>query len=306
MLRLEQRLQQQYPQWFRGHRARLARPLLRTLGRWSRFDDINGFLAGNGHLRGFAFLDAVAGHLRLDYSIDAQQLASIPASGRLLVVANHPSGALDALALLQALGRVRRDVRIVANDMLALIEPWTGCYCRCASSWTTGRRQPARGRAGVEAEHAWWCSRQAKSRGWACTECVTRAGARDSCASRATPARRCCRCGSPRAIRHCFMARLPCSSPRRPHCSPAKCMRAGRNHCGCMSAACCTSIRDANPPLRCATCVRPSMRSAPAADGRLDRNPWPRRSIPRRWSWPSPRPNCWAQPLTASRSAWRV
>ena len=58
--------------------------------------------------------------------MDACQLASIPACGRLLIIANHPSGALDALALLQAVGRVRRDVRIVANDMLALIEPLDG------------------------------------------------------------------------------------------------------------------------------------------------------------------------------------
>jgi putative hemolysin len=40
----------------------------------------------------------------------------------LLVVANHPSGALDALALLHLVGSVRRDVRIVANDLLGQVE----------------------------------------------------------------------------------------------------------------------------------------------------------------------------------------
>ena len=50
----------------------------------------------------------------------------IPARGRLLVVANHPSGALDALALLHCVGRVRRDVRIVANDLLSLVEALDG------------------------------------------------------------------------------------------------------------------------------------------------------------------------------------
>src|SRR3546814_18375914 len=49
--------------------------------------------------------------------------ARIPAKGRLLIVANHPSGALDALALLDLVGKVRRDVRIVANDVLSLVEP---------------------------------------------------------------------------------------------------------------------------------------------------------------------------------------
>lgn len=126
MLRLEERLQQRYPDWFRGRRARVVRPLLRTLGRWSRFDDIDAFLASHGHLRGFEFLAASRDHLQLRYDVDAADLARIPARGRLLVVANHPSGALDALALLDCIGRVRRDVRIVANDLLALLEPLDG------------------------------------------------------------------------------------------------------------------------------------------------------------------------------------
>jgi putative hemolysin len=126
MLRLEERLQQRYPDWFRGRRARVLRPLLRTLGRWSRFDDIDAFLSSHGHLRGFEFLAASRDHLQLRYEVDVADLARIPARGRLLVVANHPSGALDALALLDCIGRVRRDVRIVANDLLALLEPLDG------------------------------------------------------------------------------------------------------------------------------------------------------------------------------------
>ena len=124
--RLEQQLERRYPHWFSGRRASLTRPLLRTLGRWSRFDEIGEFLARNGNRRDFEFITAALGFLQADYRVDPQALASIPASGRLLIVANHPSGALDALALLDAVGRVRRDVRIVANDMLSLLEPLSG------------------------------------------------------------------------------------------------------------------------------------------------------------------------------------
>lgn len=123
---LEQQLERRYPQWFSGRRAGLTRPLLRTLGRWSRFDEIGAFLERNGSTRDFAFVTAALDFLQADYRVDPQALASIPASGRLLVVANHPSGALDALALLDAIGRVRRDVRIVANDVLSLLEPLSG------------------------------------------------------------------------------------------------------------------------------------------------------------------------------------
>jgi hypothetical protein len=64
--------------------------------------------------------------LGADYAVDDAALARIPAHGRLLVIANHPSGALDALALLDAIGKVRRDVRIVANDMLSALDNLDG------------------------------------------------------------------------------------------------------------------------------------------------------------------------------------
>lgn len=123
MLKLEERLQQRYPDWFRGRRGRVAVPLLRGVARWSRFDAMDGFLAQSGHLRGFDFVDAALHHLQLKYEVEDDGAARIPAKGRLLIVANHPSGALDALALLDLVGRVRRDVRIVANDVLSLVEP---------------------------------------------------------------------------------------------------------------------------------------------------------------------------------------
>ncbi|GHD71178.1 acyltransferase [Luteimonas padinae] len=123
MPRLEEHLHQRWPHWFRGRRARLARPLLRGIGRWSGFDRIEDFLASHGHLRGFEFVAAARDFLQLRYEVDPEELQRIPSRGRLLVVANHPSGALDALALLDCIGRVRRDACIVANDLLSLVEP---------------------------------------------------------------------------------------------------------------------------------------------------------------------------------------
>ncbi len=68
-------------------------------------------------------MSAARDFLQLRYEVDPEELQRIPARGRLLVVANHPSGALDALALLDCIGRVRRDACIVANDLLSLVEP---------------------------------------------------------------------------------------------------------------------------------------------------------------------------------------
>jgi putative hemolysin len=126
MLQLERHLADRYPHWFRGRRARIARPLLRTVARWSRLDQVEAFLAGTGHLRGFDFVAAASAHLQLRHHVEPAALARIPAAGRLLVVANHPSGARDALALLEMVGRVRQDVRIVANDLLSAIPALDG------------------------------------------------------------------------------------------------------------------------------------------------------------------------------------
>lgn len=123
MQAIEQRLQQRYPHWFRGRRGHFAAPLLRTLARWSRFDSIDAFMRAHGHLRGFDFVRAAMQLLEQDDAAEPAALARIPPRGRLLIVANHPSGAPDALALLDTVGRVRQDVRIVANEMLTLLEP---------------------------------------------------------------------------------------------------------------------------------------------------------------------------------------
>ncbi len=119
---LETQLAARYPKWFRGRRAALAAPLLRGLGRWSRVHELQAFLEANAHLSGFALVEAALPFLRLEYQVDAEHRLRIPSRGRLLIVANHPSGARDALALMHLVGSVRRDVRIVANDFLSRIE----------------------------------------------------------------------------------------------------------------------------------------------------------------------------------------
>ena len=43
--------------------------------------------------------------------------------GRLIIIANHPIGSLDGLALLKLVSEVRDDVKIVANDWLTELKP---------------------------------------------------------------------------------------------------------------------------------------------------------------------------------------
>ncbi len=81
-------------------------------------DSINNFLIQNSHLKGFEFVDAVLDYFDFDYTVSSSDLQNIPSSGKVVIIANHPLGGLDALCLLRLISQVRQDVKIVANDFL--------------------------------------------------------------------------------------------------------------------------------------------------------------------------------------------
>lgn len=122
VIQLEQRLAERYPHWFEGQKAALAQGLVRSIARFGRLDDINAWLAANGHRTGFDFVEGVLDHFGTRYTVDQVERGRIPQTGRVIIVANHPLGALDSLALLHLVGGVRRDVRILANDFLMEFE----------------------------------------------------------------------------------------------------------------------------------------------------------------------------------------
>ncbi len=68
-----------------------------------------------------AFLAQVLDRLRIDYRVPDSELSHIPLQGGVVVVANHPYGALDGMVLAHLLGGLRSDVRILANSMLGRI-----------------------------------------------------------------------------------------------------------------------------------------------------------------------------------------
>jgi len=94
--------------------------LLRSLLRES---EINSFLTANSDASGFEFVERVLDYFDFSYTLSDQDRMNIPASGRVLIIANHPLGALDGLALLKLISEVRRDVKIIANDVLNHFSP---------------------------------------------------------------------------------------------------------------------------------------------------------------------------------------
>ncbi len=64
------------------------------------------------------FLDQVIRELRLNYRVALGEPSNIPAQGRLIIVANHPFGALEGIVLGHLIRKIRPDVRFVANYLL--------------------------------------------------------------------------------------------------------------------------------------------------------------------------------------------
>ena len=95
-------------------------PVLASALRLRRLNALYGSIAA---MSDRPFLEAFFAQTKIDVSIGGVGVDDIPAEGPVVIVANHPFGAVDGLALLWAVQRVRPDVRVMANRMLGLVTP---------------------------------------------------------------------------------------------------------------------------------------------------------------------------------------
>lgn len=119
MLSIEQTLIERLP-WLAQH-PRIRRPVADVLGRLADEDGFNRVLEQTGATEGFDFIERTLDVLGTSYYLDPRERENIPLEGPLLVVANHPLGMQDALALLHLIGSVRRDVHMLGNDWLSVV-----------------------------------------------------------------------------------------------------------------------------------------------------------------------------------------
>jgi putative hemolysin len=94
-------------------------PVLATLlMRLMKIDAFNSMMKVAGDLEGVAFTKFVLDFLGVTISIDESDLAQIPESGAFIIVANHPYGAIESLALLNLLVSRRPDTLFMGNFLL--------------------------------------------------------------------------------------------------------------------------------------------------------------------------------------------
>ncbi|NUZ11327.1 lysophospholipid acyltransferase family protein [Pseudoalteromonas sp. McH1-7] len=75
------------------------------------------------HLEGLEFVEQVLDELDFDARFKPKQIEHIPSEDAVVIVANHPIGSLDALALIKVLAQIRPDLKVVANRMLMSVTP---------------------------------------------------------------------------------------------------------------------------------------------------------------------------------------
>jgi len=79
-------------------------------------DEINSIIYKYRDKQGVDFANAVLDELQIRLEVINSQ--NIPTAGRELVVANHPVGSIDGMALISVIGQKRKDLLFPVNDIL--------------------------------------------------------------------------------------------------------------------------------------------------------------------------------------------
>jgi putative hemolysin len=83
-------------------------------------DDVNYFINTYYDKEGIDFIRELLGEMNTTVkTINLEK--NVPEKDKVIVTSNHPLGGLDGLALMLAVGRVRRDIQFPVNDILTYI-----------------------------------------------------------------------------------------------------------------------------------------------------------------------------------------
>ncbi len=110
--------------WSRSLYSMVRNPLERMLA----IDKINEYYNRSCRVEGDAnFFQKCLEGMRIKYKVSPEDMERIPTTGPVLVVANHPFGAVDGVILGSLLLQVRPDVKVLGNHLLGAITelcPW--------------------------------------------------------------------------------------------------------------------------------------------------------------------------------------
>ena len=88
-----------------------------------RFHKLNKIYEKIASKKGIEFIDEIIRVLEFKIEFDQNELKRVPATGPLIVVANHPFGGFDGLLLIKYLSMVRPDVKVIGTFLLQKVDP---------------------------------------------------------------------------------------------------------------------------------------------------------------------------------------
>ena len=115
--------------------------LLRYIKRIAHEDDINGIMARIGHLRGLEFVDGLIEEFGVEVVLTGEE--NIPLEQQVIFAANHPLGGLDGIAFMHALGKYRKDIKFLVNDLLSNIKSFGSLFVPVNKHGSHGRQATA-------------------------------------------------------------------------------------------------------------------------------------------------------------------
>ncbi|MCF8236046.1 MAG: 1-acyl-sn-glycerol-3-phosphate acyltransferase [Bacteroidales bacterium] len=79
-------------------------------------DELNAIIWRNRDKWGLDFIDAILNEFGA--LIKTRNMNFVPETGRYVIASNHPLGGLDGIALMQVVGKIRKDIVFPVNDLL--------------------------------------------------------------------------------------------------------------------------------------------------------------------------------------------
>lgn len=116
-------------------------PLLKYITRIAHEDDINAIMAKHGHLQELDFVNALISEFGVEVVLTGEE--NIPLDEPVIFAANHPLGGLDGIAFMHALGKYRKDIKFLVNDLLSNIKNFGSLFVPVNKHGSHGRRATA-------------------------------------------------------------------------------------------------------------------------------------------------------------------
>ena len=89
-------------------------------------DAVNDFIKRHGHKQSFDFAAAVLSDFGVNVQVKGEE--NIPLTGGCIFAANHPIGGMEAMALIDTIGKKRTDVKFLVNDILLSIQNFKSIF----------------------------------------------------------------------------------------------------------------------------------------------------------------------------------